>query len=58
MQEDQTATTREAYEEERARLAYLIDHPDKTITVSEYRAQLADGLFAVADAHTAMLEAR
>ena len=46
------------YEEARAWLAILIDNPDKTLSVTEYKAQLQSARRAVAKAHKAMMEAR
>jgi len=48
----------EAYDEARNWLAFLIDHPDKTVTVDEYRAQIRTARIAVQRAHKTMIEAR
>lgn len=40
----------ETYEEARAWLMFIIDHPDKTVTVNEYRAMLRDAQRAVCEA--------
>jgi hypothetical protein len=39
------------YEEARTWLAILIDNPDKTVSVAEYKAQLGSARKAVAAAH-------
>jgi len=46
------------YDAARAKLADLIDHPDKTVSVDAYRAQLAAARKATAAAHKAMLAER
>jgi hypothetical protein len=51
-------TPEQRYEEARAWLAVLIDNPDKTVSVTEYKAQLQSARRAVAKAHKAMMEAR
>ena len=56
-QQDGTEATRK-YEEARGWLAFLIDNPDKTVSVPEYRKQLQSARRAVANAHKAMMEAR
>jgi len=48
----------EAYDEARNWLAFLIDHPDKTVTVDEYAAQIRTARTAVQRAHKTMIEAR
>jgi len=48
-------TAAQAYEEARTWLAILIDNPDKTVSVAEYKAQLRSARKAVAAAHKAML---
>lgn len=48
---------REAYEAARADFFRLIDNPDKSLTIAEYRAQLEAAKNASNDAHEAMLEA-
>ena len=48
----------ERYDEARGWLAVLIDNPDKTVSVDEYRAQIKKARKAVASAHAAMLAAR
>lgn len=48
----------ERYDAARAHLAYLIDNPDKSVSVDEYRAQLATARKATAAAHKAMLAER
>ena len=48
----------EQYDEARNWLAFLIDHPDKTVTVDEYRAQIRTARTAVQRAHKTMIEAR
>ncbi len=47
-----------AYEEACTWLAILIDNPDKTVSVTAYRAQIKSAQRAVAVAHKAMLAAR
>jgi len=46
-----------AYDEARAWLAFLIDHPDKTVTVSEYKHQIRAARTAVHRTHKAMMGA-
>ena len=48
----------EAYDEARNWLAFLIDHPDKTVTVDEYAAQIRTARTAVQRAHKTMIAAR
>ena len=48
----------EAYDEARNWLAFLIDHPDKTVTVDEYKAQIRTARTAVQRAHKTMIAAR
>ena len=48
----------EAYDEARTWLAFLIDHPDKTVSVDEYAAQIRTARNGVQRAHKAMIEAR
>ena len=48
----------EAYDEARNWLAFLIDHPDKTVSVDEYAAQIRAARNAVQRAHKTMIEAR
>ena len=48
----------EAYDEARTWLAFLIDHPDKTVTVDEYKAQIRTARNGVQRAHKTMIEAR
>ena len=48
----------EAYDEARNWLAFLIDHPDKTVSVDEYAAQIRTARNGVQRAHKAMIEAR
>jgi hypothetical protein len=45
------------YEATQKRLLDLIDEPDKTISVTEYRAKLDTALKAQQRAHKAMMEA-
>lgn len=47
----------DSYNEARAWLAFLIDHPDKGVSVGEYRAQIMAAQKVSQDAHNAMLEA-
>lgn len=42
-----------AYTHARAWLAFLIDHPDKSVTVAEYRGMLAEAQGACNVAHEA-----
>ena len=49
---------RKQYDEARTWLSVLIDNPDKTVSVAEYRGQLQSARRAVATAHKAMMEAR
>lgn len=44
-----------AYETARAWLAFLIDHPDKSVTVAEYRGMLAEAREGVKVAHQAWM---
>lgn len=46
------------YEEARDWLNFLIDHPDKAVSVDQYRAQIIAAKSAVASAHQEMLAAR
>ena len=48
----------EQYDEARNWLAFLIDHPDKTVTADEYRNQIRAARAAVQRAHKTMIEAR
>lgn len=48
----------ERYEAARNWLAFLIDHPDKAVSVAEYKAQLARARKAVASAHKAWMASR
>jgi len=48
----------EAYDEARNWLAFLIDHPDKTVSVDEYAAQIRTARATVQRAHKTMIEAR
>jgi len=45
------------YDEARVWLATLIDNPDKTVSVDEYRAQIRAAQKAVAAAHKAWMAA-
>lgn len=47
----------EAYGNTRAWLAFLIDHPDKTVSVDEYRAQIKAAQDANNAAHKAWMGA-
>lgn len=44
-----------AYETARAWLGFLIDHPDKSVTVAEYRGMLEQAQEGVAVAHEAWM---
>ena len=44
------------YEEARAWLAFLIDNPDKTVSVDEYKAQIRGAQKAVAAAYKAVMK--
>lgn len=48
---------RDAYDMARAHRDYLIDNPDKSVPVAEYRAELKAAAVAVDQAHGAMLAA-
>ena len=48
---------REAYETARAKLAWLYDHADKTISVDAWRQQIRAAQAASNSAHAAMLAA-
>ena len=48
----------ERYEEARAWLTVLIDNPDKTVSVDEYKAQIRTARKAVAAAHKAWMASR
>jgi hypothetical protein len=50
--------TCEAYNAARDDLLWMIDHPDKTLPLSEYRAKLKIAYDAVQTAHRDMLAAR
>lgn len=55
-QEGSIATTlAERYEAARANLAHLIDHPDKSVSVAEYRAQIKAAQKVNQDAHDAWM---
>ena len=45
---------RQAYDEARAWRDFLVDHPDKSVPVDVYRAQLADAMAAVDRTHRGM----
>jgi hypothetical protein len=51
------AAKREAYDKARDWLFFLIEHPDKTVSVHEYSSQLKAAKVAHDAAHEAMLEA-
>jgi len=46
-----------AYEEARSERDHIIDHPDRTISVNEYRARIADAQHTCMMAHKDMMEA-
>ncbi len=46
---------RTTYETTRAWLAFLIDHPDKAVSVAEYRAQIKAAQKVSQDAHGAWM---
>lgn len=46
----------ERYDDARAWLMFLIDNPDKTVSVDDYKAQIRGARKAVADAHKAMVK--
>lgn len=46
----------EAYEQARGWLAILIDNPDKSVSVDEYKAQIGAAQKAVSAAHKAMMK--
>ena len=48
----------ERHNEARAWLAFLIDHPDKSVSVDEYKAQLTTARRAVASTYKALVESR
>ena len=48
----------EQFDEARTWLAFLIDHPDKTVAVDEYKAQISAARKAVAAAHKHLLASR
>jgi hypothetical protein len=48
----------ERYNEARAWLAFLIDHPDKTVSVAEYKAHLTSARRSVASTYKALVESR
>jgi hypothetical protein len=48
----------EQYDEARNWLAFLIDHPDKTVSVDEYAAQIRTARATVQRAHKTMIAAR
>jgi len=50
-------TAREAYEKARQDRDHIIDHPDRTISVDEYRARIADAQHTCWEAHKNMMEA-
>lgn len=49
---------REAYEDARAKLAWLYDHADKTVSADVYRARIRAAQDASNSAHAAMMAAR
>lgn len=53
-----TPDPQQRYEDARAWLAFLINHPDTTVSVSAYRKQITAAMLTVGEAHTAMMEAR
>jgi hypothetical protein len=56
-QQDSTEATKR-YEEARAKLAWLYDHADRTVSVDVYRARIRAAQDASNSAHAAMLAAR
>ncbi len=48
-------TPAERYTAARAKVAGLIDHPDKAVSVAEYRAQIKAAQKASQDAHEAWM---
>ena len=46
-----------AYEAARTVRDHIIDHPDRTISVDEYRARIADAQHTCTMAHKNMMEA-
>jgi len=57
-QQEDWAKALKRYDEARTWLSVLIDNPDKTVSVAEYKAQLQSARRVVAAAHKAMMEAR
>lgn len=49
------AVAMKRYDDARGWLAVLIDNPDKTVSVAEYKAQLKDAQKAVRAAHKAWM---
>jgi hypothetical protein len=58
MEQQQDGTeAMERYNEARAWLAFLVDHPDKAVSAAEYRAQIVAASEATAVAHDAWMGA-
>ena len=58
MEQDRDLTeVRKQYEEARTWLAVLIDNPDKTVSVADYRKQLQSARRAVSVAHMNLMAA-
>ena len=57
-QSNDSAEATRQYEEARAKLAWLYDHADKTVSVEVYRARIRAAQDAANSAHAAMLAAR
>lgn len=49
-------TPQETYNQARQWMHFLIDHPDKSVPVDAYKAQLRDAKAAVDDAHKKLME--
>jgi len=57
-QHEDRAEAARRYEEARTWLSVLIDNPDKTVSVNEYRQQLKSAQRAVASAYKALAASR
>jgi len=54
-QAEDSAGLAERYDQARAWLAFLIDHPDKTVSVAEYKHQIRAARTAVQRTHKALM---
>ena len=54
-QAEDSAGLAERYDEARAWLAFLIDHPDKSVSVAEYKNQIRAARTAIHRTHKALM---